>query len=59
MFEWLNANVLWWHWIILGLAFIGLETVAMTFLMLGIGVASIVTGLLTFFFGFTFSTELV
>lgn len=45
MLDWLNANVLWWHWIILGFIFIGLETVTMTFLMLGIGVAAILTGL--------------
>jgi len=59
MLDWLNANVLWWHWIILGLVFVGLETVSMTFLMLGIGVAAILTGLIAFLFDFDFSTELL
>ena len=58
MLDWLNANILWWHWIILGFIFIGLETVTMTFLMLGIGVAAILTGGLAFVFGFSFSTQL-
>jgi inner membrane protein len=59
MVDWLYANVLWWHWIVLGLIFIGFEAVAMTFLMLGIGVAAILTGVLTFFFELSFSTELL
>lgn len=59
MIEWLNANVLWWHWIILGLVFVGLETVTLTFLMLGIGVAAILTGIAAYLFDASFSTELL
>jgi len=59
MLDWLNANVLWWHWIILGLLFVGLETVTLTFLMLGIGVAAILTGFIAFAFDLSFSTELL
>lgn len=59
MFEWLNANVLWWHWIVFGLALIGLEALATTFLMLGIGVAAIITGLLTYGLGLSFAVELL
>ena len=59
MLDWLNVNVLWWHWIILGLVFIGSEALSMTFLMLGIGVASVLTGLLTYFLDLSFSTELL
>ena len=59
MIEWLDANVLWWHWIVVGVVFIGLETVTMTFLMLGIGVAAVVTGLVAYLFDLSFSTELL
>jgi membrane protein implicated in regulation of membrane protease activity len=59
MLDWLNANVLWWHWIILGMIFLVLETMAMTFLMLGIGVASILTGLLAYFLDLSFASELL
>lgn len=59
MLDWLNANVLWWHWIILGFIFIGLETVTMTFLMLGIGVAAILTGLAALLLHLSFASELL
>jgi len=59
MLDWLNANVLWWHWIILGFIFIGLETVTMTFLMLGIGVAAILTGLAALLLHLSFAAELL
>ncbi len=59
MLEWLNDNVLWWHWVVLGLVFVGLETVTLTFLMLGIGVAAILTGLIAYALNLSFSTELL
>lgn len=59
MLDWLNANVLWWHWIILGFIFIGLETVTMTFLILGIGVAAILTGSVALLFHLSFASELL
>ncbi|MHC3995371.1 NfeD family protein [Thiomicrolovo sp. ZZH C-3] len=59
MLEWLNANVLWWHWVILGMVLIGLETMALTFLLLGIGVAAILTGVLAYLLTLSFSTELL
>ena len=59
MIDWLNAQVLWWHWIIVGVIFVGLETVTLTFLMLGIGVAAVLTGLIALLFDLSFSTELL
>lgn len=59
MMDWLNTHVLWWHWIVLGLIFTGLETVTMTFLMLGIGVAAVLTGIMTYLFVLDFDTELL
>ena len=59
MLEWLDANILWWHWVVLGLVLIGLETVAMTFLMLGIGVAAIVTGTVAYLFELSFASQLL
>lgn len=57
--DWLNENILWWHWVVLGMVFIALETVSMTFLMLGIGVAAIVTGIIAYLFNVAFATELL
>lgn len=59
MFEWLNANIVWWHWIVFGLLLIGLEVLATTFLMLGIGVSAIITGAVTYLFGLSFAVELL
>jgi len=59
MFESLNENVLWWHWIAVGLVFIGLEAMSATFLMLGIGVAAILTGVLTYLLGLSLAAELL
>ncbi|MEJ2501172.1 MAG: NfeD family protein [Campylobacterales bacterium] len=59
MLDWLNVNVLWWHWVILGMIFLVLETMAMTFLMLGIGIASILTGVLAYFLDLSFASELL
>ncbi|HHJ12707.1 MAG TPA: NfeD family protein, partial [Chromatiales bacterium] len=47
MMDFLNEHVLWWHWVVFGLLlFIG-ELLSGTFLLLGIGIAAVVTGLLT------------
>ncbi|MBD3800228.1 MAG: NfeD family protein [Campylobacterales bacterium] len=59
MLDWLNSNVEWWHWVILGMVLIGLETMALTFLLLGIGVAAILTGTLAYLFDLSFSAELL
>ena len=42
----MNESVLWWHWIVLGLGLLMLEMNTGTFLMLGLGLASIIVGIL-------------
>jgi membrane protein implicated in regulation of membrane protease activity len=57
--EILNETVLWWHWIVLGLVLLILEMTTGTFIILGLGVAAIVVGLLDATMGLSFTTEVV
>ena len=59
MIEFLTQNILWWHWVILGFILIILEMNTGTFLLLSLGVASIVVGILTIFLELSFNTELL
>ena len=59
MIEFLTQNILWWHWIILGFILIILEINTGTFLLLGLGFASLVVGILTTFLDLSFNTELL
>lgn len=46
MIEWLDNTILYWHWIILGLLLITLELLAPAFVMLWLGLAALIIGLL-------------
>ena len=59
MIEFLTQNILWWHWVILGFILIMLEINTGTFLLLGLGVASLIVGILTIFLELSFNTELL
>ena len=59
MLELLNDNVLWWHWIVLGLALLVAEMMTGTFLLLGLGVAAILVGGIGLLSGISFNTELL
>ena len=50
MLEFLSSNLLWWHWIAFGLVLLTLETFSGTFLMLGLGVAAIIVGIVDVLF---------
>ena len=50
MLEFLSTNLLWWHWIAFGLLLLTLETFSGTFLMLGLGVAAIIVGVVDVLF---------
>ena len=58
MIAFLNASMLWWHWIILGIILLIIEMNLGTFFILGLGVAAIVVGIIDMLFHTTFNTEL-
>ncbi len=58
MIEFLNETVLWWHWIVLGIALLILDMSLNTFFILGLGVAAIAVGILDVFMQTTFTAEL-
>jgi len=55
----LNETILWWHWIVLGFILLILEMNTGTFVMLGLGVAAIVVGMLDITMKTSFTTEMV
>jgi len=59
MIEWLDTNIVYWHWIVFGLALITIELFAPVFVMLWLGLAAIIVGLLSLVISLSFSTELV
>ncbi len=59
MIEWLDHIIVWWHWLIFGIFLIAMELISGTFLMLGIGIAAIITAIITLIFTLTFATELL
>ncbi len=59
MLEFLNANVVYWHWIVFGLALITIELFIPIFVTLWLGVAAILVGLLLLVFPFDFSVQLL
>ena len=58
MIEFLNETVLWWHWIIFGIALLIWDMSMGTFFILGLGVAAIIVGILDTFLSTSFTVEL-
>ena len=46
MLELLTQNLLWWHWMVLGLILITMEIFTGTFMMLGLGLSAIFVGVI-------------
>ena len=46
MLEVLSTNLLWWHWIALGIILLTMEMFTGTFIMLGLGLAAIIVGMI-------------
>jgi len=46
MLELLTQNLLWWHWMVLGLILITMEIFTGTFMMLGLGLSAIFVGII-------------
>lgn len=55
----LNETIVWWHWIVIGLVLLILEMNTGTFVMLGLGVAAIIVGILDITMSSTFTTEVM
>ncbi|EIF50241.1 hypothetical protein SULAR_09214 [Sulfurovum sp. AR] len=58
MIEFLNETVLWWHWIVFGIALLILDMSMGTFFILGLGIAAIIVGILDIFLDTSFTLEL-
>ncbi len=58
MIEFLNETVLWWHWVVMGIILLTIEMTLGTFFLLGLGIASILVGIIDSFISTSFKTEL-
>ena len=58
MIEFLNETILWWHWIVFGIALLIWDMSMGTFFILGLGVAAIIVGLIDIFVDTSFTVEL-
>ena len=59
MIEWLGNNVLYWHWIVFGLALITFELFAPVFVMLWLGSAAVIVGIVGLIIPINFTLELI
>jgi len=59
MIEWLDGNILYWHWIVFGLLLITIELFTPVFVMLWLGVAGILVGVFTLLLSLGFSAQLI
>lgn len=59
MFEWLNANIAYWHWLIFGLCLIISELMLVSFVALWFGVSAIIVGLILWVMPFSFTLQLI
>ena len=58
MLEFLTINLLWWHWVVFGIFLITLELFTGTFILLGLGLASMIVGILDNLFQTSLAIEL-
>jgi len=58
LIHFLNETILWWHWIVFGIALLILDMSLGTFFILGLGVAAITVGVIDVFMETTFTVEL-
>lgn len=59
MIELLSTELLWWHWIAFGIFLVTLEIFVGTFMLLGLGVASMLVGAIDKLFKISLETELI
>ncbi len=58
MIEFLSINLLWWHWIILGLILVASEIFIPLFIVLWFGLSALIVGLVDLGFETSFMSEL-
>ena len=59
MLEFLTNSLLWWHWIIFGILLITIEIFIGTFFMLGLGIAGIIIGGVSFTYPTSLEIEII
>jgi len=59
MIEFLNSHIEYWHWIVFGIILAVSEILVPSFVMLLLGVAAIVVGILVYSIDLLFSTQLI
>ncbi len=58
MIEFLSTNLLWWHWIILGLILVASEILIPLFIVIWFGLAALIVGLVDLGLEISFMSEL-
>jgi len=59
MVEYLSSSIFYWHWIVFGIALITIELFAPVFVMLWLGLAAIVVGILQLAMGISVNAQLI
>ena len=59
MVEWLDSNVLYWHWVVFGILLAGAEIFAPSFFLLWLGISCVLVGIISYFVPLSFSTEII
>lgn len=59
MLEWLNTNIVYWHWFVFGALLAGLEMFVPSFFMLWLGTSAIVVGILTLLLPISFTVQVL
>ena len=58
MLEFLTTELLWWHWVVFGIFLITTEIFIGTFLMLGLGLAAMIVGVIDNLFSISLEIEI-
>jgi len=59
MLEFLTSNLLWWHWIVLGIILLTMEIFTGTFILLGLGLSGIIVGIIDVIYPLSLHMELI
>jgi len=59
LIDYLNTHIAYWHWIIFGIFLAAGEILAPSFVMLLLGVAAVIVGLISYSVQLAFSTQLI
>ncbi|MCF6243458.1 MAG: NfeD family protein [Sulfurovum sp.] len=59
MIEYLDLNIIWWHWLIIGFILLILEMNTGTFVILGLGLSAIIVGILDLVMPMTFMNQVL